>query len=363
MLQVPIWGEVVPTLALIAVGVLALRGGYWRGKSAWYNHHAIHLGDRGSERTVSGEYGELAVFAMVAVAIAIVMVFCPDAALYHADGPEFAFVVLWFAGVYAATAIYAHLKTRGGPSKDRKDADGGGKPSAEKTDAHPTEALRELREGYHIYNFYSCILFGLGGLALAKVALQFRHDWEANAVASRRLVEQAEALLAIRPAAFDLNAFVEVERAYLSFRELLSDVLVQVEPIAFLFLYVTAIALVVSMTPVSRAYGKGARRTASSVSVICVVVLLAISLGSYFLHATVASRELVASLSQMKTWPATDVEHYIRYSEIYREVKAAGGFSGFIRALLSEAVFLVLVVGVAQQAASGLRILTERANR
>ena len=362
MLQVPIWGEVVPTLALIAVGVLALRGGYWRGRGTWHGHHAIRFGGSGSERTVSGEYGELAVFAMVAVAIGIVMVFCPDAALYHADGPAFAFVVLWFACVYAGTEIYSRLKTAGGPFESRGDADGGGEPSAGKTVAGATEARRELRNGYRIYNFYSCILFGLGGLALAKVALQFRHDWEANAVASRRLVEQAEALLAIRPPAFDLAAIVEVERAYLSFRELLSDVLVQVEPIAFLFLYVTAIALVISVTPVSRAYQDGARRLASSVSVICVVVLLAISLGSYFLHATVASRELVASLSQMKAWPATDVEHYIRYSEIYREVKAAGGFSGFIRALLSEAVFLVLVVGVAQQAASGVRILMERPN-
>ena len=40
----------------------------------------------------------------------------------------------------------------------------------------------------------------------------------------------------------------------------------------------------------------------------------------------------------------------------------AGGFSGFFRALLSETVFLVIVVGVAQQAASGARGLMGRTN-
>ena len=124
-----------------------------------------------------------------------------------------------------------------------------------------------------------------------------------------------------------------------------------------------AMVLAISMTPLSKAYLADARRLGSIVSMAAVVVLLAISLGSYFLHATVASRELVDSLARMKAWPATDIRHYIRYAEIYREVKAAGGFSGFIRALLSEAVFLVIVVSAAQQAASGVRGLMERANR
>ena len=344
MISVPPWDEVLPTLVLLTAGVLALCGGYWRGGKPWYVRHAVRLGGHGSKRFFCGAYAELAVFAMVAIAVGIVMIFCPDVGLYHADGPDFVFVALWFVCVYAGTVVYSLLKTR----------EGGGLPA---------KTRLPLREGYRIYNFYSAVLFGLGGLALAKVALQFRHDWQANAAASRRLVAEAKALLAIRPMAFDLDATVQVERAYLSFRQLLSEVLVQVEPIAFLFLYVMAIALIISMTPVSRAYLTGARRLGSIVSVVAVVVLLAISLGSYFLHATVASRELVASLSQMKGWPATDIEHYERYSEIYREVRAAGGFSGFIRALLSEAVFLVIVVAVAQQAASGLRALVEPAKR
>ena len=283
--------------------------------------------------------------------------------LYHANGPEFALVVLWFACVYGGVFKYSRRKIEAGPTEDELKAIRDIRPSGEEDEGLRVWFQGKLRKAYGIYNVYSSILFGLGGLALAKVALQFRHDWRSNAEASRRLVEQAEALVTIRPALFDLNAIVEVERAYLSFRELLSEVLVQVEPIAFLFLYVMAMALVISMTPVSKAYLIGAARLGSIMSVTAVVVLLAISLGSYFLHATVASRELVDSLSQMKGWPATDYRHYIRYSEIYREVNAAGGFSGFIRALLSEAVFLVIVVAAAQQAASGVRNLIERANR
>ena len=45
----------------------------------------------------------------------------------------------------------------------------------------------------------------------------------------------------------------------------------------------------------------------------------------------------------------------MRYSEIYQDVRAAGSVTGFIRVLLSEAVFLVIIVGVMQQAATGLR--------
>lgn len=360
MIPLPVWHELVPTLLLLSVGVLALCGGYWQGKDAWYERHAIRVGSGGSERTFCGLYAELAVFAMAAVAFGIAMVFCPDVDLYHAGGPEFALVILWFGCVYLGVYRYSRRKIQVGPNDRKAGATGNGDQTDKKTDPSSDTARQELRNGYRIYNIYSCVLFGLGGLALAKVALQFRHDWAGNAAASRRLVQQAEALVTIRPAIFDLDAIVEVERAYLSFRELLGEVLVQVEPIAFLFLYVMAMALVITMTPIRAAYLDGARRLSSMVSVIAVVVLLAISLASYFLHATVASRELVDSLSHMKDWPTTEYRHYIRYSEIYREVKAAGGFSGFIRALLSEAVFLVIVVGVAQQAASAVRGLMGR---
>ena len=367
MFQVPLWDEGLPTLLLFGVGALALAGGYVVGGRVWRERHAISIGDNVSKHPYSGLFAELAVFAMAAVAVGIVIILCPDVPLYHVNDPAFPFVILWFTCLYGAVYIYSNSK-----SKPRRKIDRIGKSdrSREEDSAPPDNDDRPrsedveqgLRNGYRIYNVYSCILFGLGGLALAKLALQFGHDWKRNAAAARRLVVEAEALLAISPAAFDLDAIVEVERAFLSFRELLSNVLVQVEPIAFLFLYVMAMALAISATPIRDAYQDGARRLGSIVSVIAIVVLLAISLGSYFLHATAASRELVESLSQMKGWPATDIEHYKRYSEIYREVKVAGGFSGFFRALLSETVFLVIVVGVAQQAASGVRGLMERTN-
>ena len=363
MLTVPIWDEAVPTIILVGVGILALWYGYRRGGQVWHRRHAIPVHGNEKKKSVSGRYAELMVSAMVAIAVGMVIVICPDASLYHANGPEFAFVIIWFACVYGAVFRYSRRKIDAGPTKQELKAVRKDCPPGEVV-ADPRDWFRgELRKAYDIYNVYSCILFSLGGLALAKVALQFLRDWEKNAVASRRLVEQAEALAAIRPAQFDLNTVIEVERAYLSFRELLGEVLVQVEPIAFLFLYVMAMVLVISMTPVSKAYLASARRLGSIISMVAVVVLLAISLGSYFLHATVVSRELVDSLSEMKTWAATDYRHYIRYSEIYREVRAAGGFSGFIRALLSEAVFLVIVVGAAQHAASAVRSSMERANR
>ncbi len=363
MLTVPIWVEAVPTIILVAAGILALWYGYRRGGKVWHSRHAIHVHGNEKKKSISGRYAELMVFAMVAIAVGMVMFICPDVSLYHAQGPEFAVVILWFACVYGAVFRYSRRKIDAGPTKDELKDVRQLRPPGEVVDDPRVWFQGELRKAYDIYNIYSCIVFGLGGLALAKVALQFRHDWEKNAAASRRLIEQAEALAAIRPPLFDLNTVVEVERAYLSFRELLSEVLVQVEPTAFLFLYVMAMVLVISMTPVSRAYLASARRLGSIISMVAVVVLLAISLGSYFLHATVASRELVDSLSEMKAWSATDYRHYIRYSEIYREVKAAGGFSGFIRALLSEAVFLAIVVGAAQQAAFAMRNLMERANR
>ena len=170
---------------------------------------------------------------MVTITVGMVMVICPDVHLYHTDGPEFAFVVLWFACVYGAVFRYSRRKVEAGPNEDELKAFS----ANDEAGGCPRDSFKsELRKAYGIKNFYSCILFGLGGLALAKVALQFRHDWESNAAASGRLVEEAEALAAIRPPLFDLDAVVEVERAYLSFRELLSEVLVQVEPIAFLFL-------------------------------------------------------------------------------------------------------------------------------
>ncbi len=378
MFQVPLWDEVFPTLLLFGVGALALGAGYLLGGGTWRERHSVRIGGKLSPHPYSGLFAEFAVLAMAAGAVGIVIVFCPDVPLYHADGPAFALVILWFAGVYGGVHVYSKSKSKPGGNNDRSreendappakaddtvDTDEDNAPSNAGDPADPEGVERDLRNGYRTYNVYSCILFGLGGLALAKVALQFGHDWKRNEAASRRLVEEAEALLAIRPMAFDLDAIVEVERAFISFRELLSNVLVQVEPIAFLFLYVMAMALAISATPIKDAYQVGARRLGSIVSVTAVVVLLGISLGSYFLHATVASRELVDALSRMKGWPATDIEHYMRYSEIYGEVKVAGRFSGFFRALLSETVFLVIVVGVAQQAASGARGLMERANR
>ncbi len=378
MFQVPLWDEVFPTLLLFGAGALALGGGYVVGGEAWRERHAIRVGDNVSKHPYSGLFAEFAVFVMAAIAVGIVIVFCPDVPLYYADGPAFVFVILWFAGLYGGVHIYSKSKSKPNGKNDRaREESGAPLPKAAAkleidADAAPSDdgdrvrsedVERDLRNGYRIYNVYSCILFGLGGLALAKLALQFGHDWKINAASSRRLVEEAEALLAIRPMAFDLDAIVEVERAFLSFRELLSNVLVQVEPIAFLFLYVMAMALAISATPIKDAYQLGPRRLGSIVSVTAVVVLLAISLGSYFLHATVASRELVAALWQMKGWPATDIEHYVRYSEIYGEVEVAGRFSGFFRALLSETVFLVIAAAVAQQAASGARGLMERANR
>jgi len=357
---VSIWDEVVPTLGLSGVGVLALLGGYWFGGELWRVRHSIRIGGEASDLRVSGVVGELAVLAMVIAGAFIVMVLCQDASLYHAGGPELAFVILWFGCTYAGARLYSRREVKAGADTDEVTAIGGRNLSKVERSTLRKELRQQLQKAYRVYDLYSCVVFGLGGLALAKVALQFWHDWQLNAAASRQLVAQADALLVIKPGVFDLNAIIAVERAYLSFRELLSDVLHQVEPIAFLFLYVMAMSLVVSMTPIAAAYRARARRIGSTVSLIAVIVLLGVSLGSYFLHATVASRGLAASLSNLQEWSATDQRHYMRYAEIYREVSAAGGVSGFIRALLSEAVFLVILVGIAQQAASRLPNLMGR---
>ena len=363
MFSVPIWDELVPTLGLSGVAVLALLGGYWCGGKLWWVRHSILIGRGSSRRRICGAYGELAVLAMVIAGAVIVMVLCPDASLYHADGLELAVVILWFGCIYAGAYFYSEGEIKAGASIREINVIGGRNLSENDRDTLRKELRQQLRKTYLVYNLYSCVVFGLGGLGLAKVALQFWHDWQSNASASRHLVAQADTLLAIQPAVFNLNAIIEVERAYLSFRELLNDVLLQVEPIAFLFLYVMLMSLLVSVTPISAAYRDRARRLGSTVSLIAVIVLLAISLGSYFLHATVASRSLANSLSHLESWSATDFRHYMRYSEIYTEVNAAGGLSGFIRALLSEAVFLVILVGVAQQAASWVRHLMGRSKQ
>ena len=363
MFSVSIWDEAVPTLGLAAVAVLALLGGYWFGGDLWRMRHSIHIGGESSKLRISGAIGELAVLAMVVAGAFIVMVLCQDASLYHADGTELAFVILWFGCTYAGAYLYSRREISAGPESGEIDAIGGRNQSKKDRDSLHKELGERLRKAYRVYDLYTCVVFGLGGLALAKVALQFWHDWQINAAASRQLVAEADALLGIQPGAFDLNAIIAVERAYLSFRELLSDVLLQVEPIAFLFLYVMAMTLLVSMTPIAAAYRARARRLSTTVSLIAVIVLLGVSLGSYFLHATVASRGLAASLSHLQEWSATDHRHYMRYAEIYREVSAAGGVSGFIRALLSEAVFLVILVGIAQQAASRMPNLMGRPSR
>ena len=362
MFSVSIWDEVVPTLGLFGVAVLALLGGYWFGGDLWRVRHSIHIGGESSKLRFSGAIGELAVLAMVIAGAFIVMVLCKDASLYHADGAELAFVILWFGCTYAGAYLYSRREISAGPESGEIDAIGGRNQSKKDRDSLHKELSERLRKAYRVYDLYTCVVFGLGGLALAKVALQFWHDWQINAAASRQLVAEANALLGIQPGVFDLNAIIEVERAYLSFRELLSDVLLQVEPIAFLFLYVMAMTLLVSMTPMAAAYRARARRLSTTVSLIAVIVLLGVSLGSYFLHATVASRGLAASLSNLQEWSATDHRHYMRYAEIYREVSAAGGVSGFIRALLSEAVFLVILVGIAQQAVSRLPNLMGRSS-
>ena len=363
MFSVSIWDEAVPTLGLAGVAVLALLGGYWFGGDLWRVRHSIHIGGESSKLRISGAIGELAVLAMVVAGAFIVMVLCQDASLYHADGTELAFVILWFGCVYFGARFYSRREIEAGASSDEVKTIGGRNLSDRERDTLRKELRQQLRKAYRVYDLYTCVVFGLGGLALAKVALQFWHDWQINAAASRQLVAEANALLGIQPGVFDLNAIIEVERAYLSFRELLSDVLLQVEPIAFLFLYVMAMTLLVSMTPIADAYRARARRLSTTVSLIAVIVLLGVSLGSYFLHATVASRGLAASLSQLQEWSATDHRHYMRYAEIYREVSAAGGVSGFIRALLSEAVFLVILVGIAQQAVSRLPNLMGRSSQ
>ena len=345
------------------MAVLALAGGYLYGGNLWWERHSIRFGGDPSTLRITGAVGELVVLAMLVAGVAIVMVSCPDASLYHADGPELAFVFLWFGVIYAGAVFYSEREIDAGADDKEIEAIGGSDQSADEEAALRKQLRQKLRKAYRVYDLYSCIVFGLGGLALAKAALQFWHDWQSNASASRHLVAQADTLLAIQPAVFNLNAIIEVERAYLSFRELLNDVLLQVEPIAFLFLYVMLMSLLVSVTPISAAYLDRARRLGSTVSLIAVIVLLAISLGSYFLHATVASRSLANSLSHLQGWSATDFRHYMRYSEIYTEVNAAGGLSGFIRALLSEAVFLVILVGVAQQAASWVRHLMGRSKQ
>ena len=191
MFPVPLWDEAVPTIALIGAGVLALWRGYRRGGEAWRLRHDIPVRGDESKKPLSGKYAEIAVFAMVAVAVGIVMVFCPDVRLYHAEGPEFALVVLWFACVYGGVFKYSRRKIEAGPTEGELKAVRDIRPPGEEDDDLRVWFQGKLRKAYDIYNVYSCILFGIGGLALAKVALQFRHDWQSNAVASRRLVEQA----------------------------------------------------------------------------------------------------------------------------------------------------------------------------
>ncbi len=359
--------EGLPTLVLIGIGALALVGGYWRGGEVWRQRHLIPIGGTASKLRIDGRFGEFAVFTMMLIAVGIVMVSCPDVGLYYAGKPEFAYVLFWFACVFGATEFYSRWAVKAA-AKDGQGvkAGDGTQPAGETAGGRDREGpeaddvATHLKRGYRIYNLYTCVLFGLGGLALAKVALQFRHDWQANASAAEQLVTRAEALLTIQPAVFDLHAIVEVERAYLAFRQLLSDVLVQVEPIAFIFLYVMMMTLLISLTPLSAAFRVGARQLGSAASLFMVVSLLAISLASYFIHAIAVSRVLAESLSHMESWSATDQRHYMRYSEIYQDVKAAGSVTGFIRVLLSEAVFLVIIVGVVQQAATGIRNLAGR---
>ncbi len=359
--------EGLPTLVLIGIGALALIGGYWRGGEVWRQRHLIPVGGTASKLHIDGRFGEFAVFTMMLIAVGIVMVSCPDVGLYYAGEPEFAYVLFWFACVFGATEFYSRRAVKATAKDGQGVKSGNGTQPAGETaggrDRGGPEAddvATHLKRGYRIYNLYTCVLFGLGGLALAKVALQFRHDWHANASAAQQLVTRAEALLTIQPAVFDLDAIVEVERAYLAFRQLLSDVLVQVEPIAFIFLYVMMMTLLISLTPLSAAFRVGARQFGSAASLFMVVSLLAISLASYFIHAIAVSRVLAESLSHMESWSATDQRHYMRYSEIYQDVKAAGSVTGFIRVLLSEAVFLVIIVGVVQQAATGIRNLAGR---
>ncbi|MDE0712026.1 MAG: hypothetical protein OXH60_07815 [Rhodospirillales bacterium] len=359
MLSVATWDEGLPTLVLIGVGALALVGGYWRGGEVWRRRHQIPINGPESKLRIDGRFGEFAVFTMTLIGVGIVMVSCPDVGLYYAGEPEFAYVLFWFACVFGATELYSWRTVK---AADEGNSGGGSQPEADTTDdrSKADDVAAHLKRGYRIYNLYTCVLFGLGGLALAKVALQFRHDWQENASAAQQLVAKAEALLTIQPAVFNLHAIVEVERAYLAFRQLLSDVLVQVEPIAFIFLYVMMMTLLISLTPLSAAFRVGALRLGSAASLCMVVSLLAISLASYFMHAITVSRVLAESLSHMEPWSATDQRHYMRYSEIYQDVQAAGSVTGFIRVLLSEAVFLVIIVGVVQQAATGLRNLAGR---
>ncbi len=367
MFSVATGDEGLPTLVLIGVGALALVGGYWRGTEVWRQRHSIPINGASSKLRIDGRFGEFAVFAMMLIGVGIVMVTCPDVGLYYAGEPEFAYVLFWFACVFGATEFYSRRAVKAAAKEDQgadarhrslpeDETTGDGSRGQPATDDFATH----LQRGYRIYNLYTCVLFGLGGLALAKVALQFRHDWQANASAAQQLVTKAEALLTIQPAVFDLDAIVEVERAYLAFRQLLSDVLVQVEPIAFIFLYVMMMTLLISLTPLSAAFRVGARQLGSAASLLMVVSLLAISLASYFIHAITVSRVLAESLSHLESWSATDQRHYMRYSEIYQDVKAAGSVTGFIRVLLSEAVFLVIIVGVMQQAATGIRNLAGR---
>ncbi len=367
MFSVVTWDEGLPTLVLIGVGALALVGGYWRGGEVWRQRHQISINGPESKLRIDGRFGEFAVFAMMLIGVGIVMVSCPDAGLYYAGEPEFAYVLLWFACVFGLTELYSWQAVKAAVKDDEGGSVGVGSKSEDETagdkghdQSKAADVAAHLKRGYRIYNVYTSVLFGLGGLALAKVALQFRHDWQDNASAAQQLVARAEALLAIQPAVFDLHAIVEVERAYLAFRQLLSNVLVQVEPIAFIFLYVMMMTLLISLTPLSAAFRVGARQLGSAASLCMVVSLLAISLASYFMHAISVSRVLADSLSHMESWSATDQRHYMRYSEIYQDVQTAGSVTGFIRVLLSEAVFLVIVVGVVQQAATGLRNLAGR---
>ena len=361
MFSVATGDEGLPTLVLIGIGALALVGGYWRGGEVWRQRHLIPIGGTASKLHIDGRFGELAVFTMMLIAVGIVMVSCPDVGMYYAGEPEFAYVLFWFACVFGATEFYSRWAVKAA-AKDGQGVKAGDETVGDRGRGRPEadDVATHLKRGYRIYNLYTCVLFGLGGLALAKVALQFRHDWQANASAAQQLVTRAEALLTIQPAVFDLDAIVEVERAYLTFRQLLSDVLVQVEPIAFIFLYVMMMTLLISLTPLSAAFRVGARQLGSAASLFMVVSLLAISLASYFIHAITVSRVLAESLSHMESWSATDQRHYMRYSEIYQDVKAAGSVTGFIRVLLSEAVFLVIIVGVVQQAATGIRNLAGR---
>ena len=367
MFSVATGDEGLPTLVLIGIGALALIGGYWRGGEVWRRRHLIPIGGTASKLRIDGRFGEFAVFAMMLIGVGIVMVTCPDVGLYYTGEPEFAYVLFWFACVFGATEFYSRwaVKAVAKEGQGVKAGDGSqpaGETAGDRDRGRPEadDVATHLKRGYRIYNLYTCVLFGLGGLALAKVALQFRHDWQANASAAQQLAARAEALLTIQPAVFDLDAIVEVERAYLAFRQLLSDVLMQVEPIAFIFLYVMMMTLLISLTPLSAAFRVGARQLGSAASLFMVVGLLAISLASYFIHAIAVSRVLAESLSHMESWSATDQRHYMRYSEIYQDVKAAGSVTGFIRVLLSEAVFLVIIVGVVQQAATGMRNLAGR---